>query len=209
MYTQSHGLESFVQERLVTDGETLAALLGNYLVNQVGPADGVALSCAHAAATAGDLPRIAIVDQRLSAVKLARESREASRKTGRRVLSLAARLFDDALLRAYRDQVEADRTLGNYAVVLGVITATLGIPREQAMAMELYSFAVSFLGAGMRLSLVNHEEIQAILHRLKPLLDQVVQQNLGKGPEEISASLPQADIMGMIHERAEVRLFIS
>jgi urease accessory protein len=207
LYTQSHGLESFVQRGVVTDRAALAALLETYLVHQIGPADGVALSCAHAAA--GDLRSVARIDQRLSATKLIRESREASRKTGQRVLALAADIFGSSRLVAYRDIATADPGLGNYAVVLGLVTGAVGVGRQEAMAIELYSFATGFLGAGMRLSVVNHEEVQAVLHAIKPLITRVVEENWEKGYQEISTSLPEADIMGMIHERAVVRLFVS
>ena len=50
----------------------------------------------------------------------------------------------------------------------------------------------------MRLSVVNHEEVQAVLHAIKPLIARVVEENWEKGYQEISTSLPEADIMGMI-----------
>ena len=64
LYTLSYGLEAFVAAGAVTDG-TLTALLADYLRYGVGPADGVALACAHRAHGSGDLDLAAEADRRL------------------------------------------------------------------------------------------------------------------------------------------------
>ncbi len=77
LYTLSHGLEMFVQDGRV-ERETLEPLLCDYLRYSLGPADGVALACAHRAFETGDLALAEQADRRLTAVKLPREARAAS-----------------------------------------------------------------------------------------------------------------------------------
>jgi len=99
------------------------------------------------------------------------------------------------------------------------------------MLIELYTFATSILGAAMRLVRLDHEEAQLILAQLqplmirvvqddheeaqlilaqlRPLMVRVVQENIDKGLQEMRAFAPLIDIMGAVHERARVRLFIS
>ena len=94
-YTLSHGLETFAQEGLLErpcPPAALAQLLGDCIRFGVAPSDGVALACAHRAVAPDgdiDLELVTRADERLSAVKLAREVREASTRTGRALLVTA------------------------------------------------------------------------------------------------------------------------
>ncbi len=208
LYTLSHGFEAFVQAGL-TSKDDLEALLRDYLENVLGPADGVALSHAHRAAEERDLGRLLVVDRRLLAMKLIRETREASRRVGRRILTTAIAFDPKRLLVDYHGAVEAGTCPGNAALVLGAVAAALGIARREALLIELYTFSTSLLGAAMRLIRLDHEEAQRILARLKPVMVRVAEENLDRSPSEMRAFAPLIDIMGMAHERARIRLFIS
>ncbi len=208
LYTLSHGLEAFIQAGLVSKAD-VEALLCDYLEQVLGPADGVALSHAHRATGERDLEGLAAIDRRLHAMKLVREPRESSWRVGKRILTMAVQLSPDSLLEDYRVAVDSGTCPGNSAVALGAATAALGIARTEAMLIELYTFTTSFLGAAIRLIRLNHEEAHLILARLKPLMVRIVQENIDKGLKEMRAFAPLIDIMGMAHERAHVRLFIS
>jgi urease accessory protein len=87
--------------------------------------------------------------------------------------------------------------------------ATLGIPRERAVAGELYAFAASCVGASVRLAAVDHRVAQVVLHRLKPVIAEAARAARDKGVRDIAGCVPLVDVMAMRHERAEVRLFMS
>jgi urease accessory protein len=208
VYTLSHGLEAFIQAGLVSKAE-VEVLLRDYLENVLGPADGVALAQAHRVTDERDLGGLMEIDRRLFAMKLVREARESSRRVGKRILAMAVKLNPDRLLTDYRGAVDAGTCPGNSAVALGAVAATLSIARTEAMLIGLYTFTTSFLGAAMRLVRLDHEEAHLILSRLKPLMVRVVQENINKCLKEMRAFAPLIDIMGMAHERARIRLFIS
>jgi urease accessory protein len=149
------------------------------------------------------------IDRRLFALKLVREGREASRRVGKRILTTAVKLSPDSLLRDYWAAVGAGACPGNAAVALGAVAAALGIARREAMLIELYTFTASVLGAAMRLIRLDHEEAQLILGGLRHFMVRVVQENIDKSLQEMRAFAPLLDIMGAVHERARVRLFIS
>src|SRR6266540_2017510 len=184
LYTLSHGFEAFVQAGLASKSD-VEALLRDYLENVLGPADGVALSHAHRAVEAQDLARLLEIDRRLSALKLVREAREASRRVGKRILTTAIALVPERLLADYRAAVEAGAGPGNAAVALGSAAAALRLVR------------------------LDHEEAQVILGRVKPLMLRVAEENMDRSLSEMRAFAPLIDIMAMGHERASVRLFIS
>jgi len=208
LYTLSHGLESFVQARLVSKSN-LVELLLDYLESVLGSADTVAVSLAHRATEDRDILRLMEIDRQLFLMKLAREARESSRRVGKRILTTAIALNPNSLLEEYRAAVERAVSPGNSAVALGAVTATLHIARREAMLIELYTFTASVLGAAMRLIRLDHEEAQRMLTQLKPRMIQVVQENQEKGLQDMRAFAPLIDIMGMEHERARIRLFIS
>jgi urease accessory protein len=208
LYTLSHGLEAFAQTGQLS-ANRLEALLADYLRHGIGPADGVALACAHRAVTACDLDLAAQADARLTAVKLSREARETSVRTGRQLLILAAQVFGGDALGRYAARVQRGGALGNHAIALGLAMATLDIPRERAVAGELYAFAGSCVGACVRLAAIDHRVAQVVLHWLKPVIAEAARAACGKGVRDIAGCVPLIDVMAMRHERAEVRLFMS
>lgn len=208
LYTLSHGLEAFAQDgRLRAD--TLGPLLADYLHHGVGPTDGVATACAHRAAELGDLDLAARADARLSAVKLPREAREASLRTGRQLLTLASQLFGGDVLESYGARVRRGGAPGNHAIALGLTMSMLDIPRDRAVAGELYTFTASCVGAAIRLAAIDHRVAQIILHRLKPVIAEVARIVGEKDVGDIAGCVPLVDIMAMRHEQAEVRLFMT
>ena len=213
-YTLSHGLEAFGQHGLITPSsppETLFALLRDVVRHGVGPSDGVALACAHRAVTSdgtADLELAVRADERLSAVKLAREAREASIRTGRALLGMATALGEDGL-RDYSRVIEAGRAPGNHAVVLGLLDGLLGVPRLEAVAGELFAFAAGWVAAAVRLGLTDHRTAQSLLRQVRPVLAEAAERAIVGDVEQISSCTPLPDIMAMRHEQAEVRLFAS
>ena len=117
-YTLSYGLETLVQSgRLPVPAETstLTALLGDSIRFAAAPSDGAALACAHRAVGADgdvDLDLVVRVDARLTAVKLPREARDASARTGRAVLGTAAAAIGGSALHDYTEFVKAGRAGG-------------------------------------------------------------------------------------------------
>jgi urease accessory protein len=209
LYTLSHGLEAYAQAGLLRGRDALQALIADLLRGGVASADGVALVNAHRAVVDGAAELAAEADLRLSAVKLAREARVASERTGKQFLSLASTLFEHPILAEHAQRVKDGDLPGNHAVALGLAQAVLGISREHALAGELFAFAAGCVGAAIRLSLIDHREAQRLLHALKPVIASAVAENSGRGVHEIASTLPLADALAMNHERAEMRLFIS
>lgn len=214
-YTLSYGLETLVQCRHLTvpsKGSTLLSVLGDSIRFGAAPSDGLALACAHRAADRDggvNLELVTQVDRRLTAVKLPREAREASTRTGRAVLATATAAIDPDALRDYAECVSQGRSPGNYAVVIGLLSAHLGVSRPEAVVGELYAFASGWVAAAVRLGLAEHRTAQGILHRLRPVIVDAAASVADRGINQISSCTPLLDVMSMLHEQAEVRLFAS
>jgi urease accessory protein len=211
-YTLSHGLETFAQEGLLEAPcapDVLASLLSDCIRFGVGPSDGIALACAHRAVDADgdiDLELVAQIDRRLSAVKLARETREGSTRTGRALLA-AAPAVAGAQLSGYADLVGVGHTPGNHAVVLGLLSALLAIPPFDAVAGELSTFSTGWVAAAVRLGLTDHLTAQFVLRRVHPVLVEAAERAVVGEVDDIAGCTPLPDVMSMRHEHAELRLF--
>jgi len=186
LYTLSHGLEAFAQAGQVGP-DNLEALLADYLRHGFGPADGVALACAHRSVEEDDLELAVQADVRLTAVKLPREARATSLRVGRQLLRLTRETFGGKALDEYARRAGTRQTTGNHAVVLGLAMATLGIGRERAIAGELYALASGAVAAAVRMTVIDHRVAQVVLHALKPVIAEVARVNRDKGGRDISA----------------------
>jgi urease accessory protein len=213
-YTLSHGLEAFAQAGLLETPchrTTLVELLGDCIRFGVASSDGVALACAHRAVAADgavDVEAVVRADRRLSAVKLAREARDASTRSGRALLA-AAPAVAGVSLSGYVQLIDMQYTPGNHAVVLGMLGSLLDVPQLEAVAGELYAFAAGWVAAAVRLGLTDHLTAQWVLRRVRPVLADAAERAIACDVEGISSCTPLPDVMSMRHEVAELRLFAS
>ncbi len=212
-YTASYGIEQYINEGRIESGEELGDLIEAYLRRIVGPAETVALANAHGSAADGDLDGVLAADERLYAATLPAEFRTSSTKAGRTLLELFRgtdpELFDGSVAADYAVRVDGDESPGAYPVVLGVLTQRVGIDRETACLVGAYSFVTELLGAAQRLGRFGHTEIQTQLAELLPVIESVCAEYRGADLGSLASFAPLAETMGMAHERAERRLFMS
>jgi urease accessory protein len=148
------------------------------------------------------------IDRRLSAVKLARESREASARTGRALLA-AAPAVAGVQMHGYAELVEVGYTPGNHAVVLGLLAGLLDVAPFDAVVGELSAFSTGWVAAAVRLGLTDHLSAQLVLRRVHPALVEAAERALVGAVDDIASCTPLIDLMSMRHEHAELRLFSS
>lgn len=210
LYTLSHGLEGYLQLGLLSGPADLADLLRDLLDNSVGPGDATALVLTHRAVTTGHWDRLVQIDRRLHALKLNREQRTASVRTGRQVLDTAAWAFALPQVDRLAALVEQKTTPGNHAVVVGAIHAGLGVSVDHAVLGDLYAFAASWTAAAVRLARVDFRRAQAILREVRPDLARVARRSLAAHDlRDLHGAVPVADVVSAAHERAPARLFIT
>ncbi len=229
-HTASYGIEQYVNDGRIETAEELGALIEAYLERIVGPTDVVALGNAHAAATEGTLDGVCTADRRLHAAMLPAEFRDSSTKGGHKLLELLTetdgQLFPamddgavadgvvadgagDDVATAYAAAVGDGETPGHYAVALGVVGQRGGLSKREASLLQAYSFVTELLGAAQRLGQFGHTAIQAQLAHLLPVVEDICDTYADSDLDRLSSFAPLAEIMGMHHERADRRLFMS
>ena len=201
----SWGLETLRHDGLVKDAADVEWFVRDQLRHRWASFDRPALAAAHRAA--GDLDAVALIDERLEAMSLAREQREGSRRAGRALLGVHEKLATPGAA-AYRERVKAGRARGHLAAVQGVVWCGAGLDEEASSAVSAYTLCVGLLGAAVRLGLIGHIESQRSLSRLQ---DDIVEL-LGVAPpalDDMGVGAPHADVAAMRHEVQGSRLFIT
>lgn len=207
-YTMSHGLEGFRQADLArSDG--VGQLLAGLLLNSVGPGDATALARAHEAALVADWDRVVHIDELLFASKLNAEMRKASVRSGRQVADLAREVFERPELDEWWRRIKDKSTPGCQPVATAVAYAAAGVSAEQAVASDMFAFAVSFVGAALRLRLTDHRTTQVVLNAIGPVIEVATADAVARHLDDMGGCAPLADVMSAQHERAEARLFAS
>jgi urease accessory protein len=208
-FAHSHGLEELVAAGRVRDAGDLAELLRAHLSERLAHADLRALLGAHAAAGGGDVGGLIEIDRRLTSVKLAREERAASERTGARLAAEAARLTGDDLARAWAEAVAQGRTPGNSAVSLAVAARALGVPARQAALVACHAFSVSLVSAALRLLRLGHGDAQAVLRGCHASMVEAVEVAGSASAFDLQPFGPEIEVAAARHERVAVRLFAS
>ena len=208
LYTLSHGLEGYTQAGAI-DAATLPDLLADLLHGSAGPADASAFALAHRAAGAGDWDRLAAIDRRLHAVLLIREVRTASIRTGRQLLDVSGHAFGLPELDPLRKMLRDKRIHGMQPVISGAVHAALGVPARAAVAGGLYALAAGFVGAAVRLRVVDHLRAQAVLFGAGPVIAEVTERALTAEIDDIGGFAPMLEVYSARHERSGARLFVT
>jgi len=133
------------------------------------------------------------LSEELSARKLARESREASLKLGRRFAELVNGILERPLL-------EADL---HYCIAFGAAGAALAIPVDAVAMAYLHQSIAGLVSACQRLMPLGQAAASRILWNLKPA---IARASLS---EEASCFSPYLELASMRHGSLETRLFIS
>ncbi|HEX7033857.1 MAG TPA: urease accessory UreF family protein [Nitrososphaera sp.] len=211
MYTTSSGLEAiFYSERKRMSTDELRNLVRVFIEQQIGPADCTALGNAYDCASKGDLDSLLEVDNIIHAMKMVKEIREASSRSGTQMLRCIHSFSpNNKILAGYLAALKDGRGHGTYPVALAIAANVFSIPKRKACIMMLYSFSVSIVGAALRLGMLQHFDGQKIIDELKPIISKTVESYIERPMEGIWQFAPQLDIVQMTHERMSSKMFIT
>jgi urease accessory protein len=144
----------------------------------------------------GDLGALS---EELSSRKLARESREASLKLGRRFAELVNGILERSLLE----------TNLHYCIAFGAAGAAFGIPVDAVVLSYLNQSIAGLVSSCQRLMPLGQVAASRILWNLKPAIARAALSHEAAGSEEASCFSPYLELASMRHGSIETRLFIS
>jgi urease accessory protein len=208
-YSFSSGLETYTQQGLIHDATTLQQWLEAILHHAVHGSHLLPVALAYRATVAADWAEMERLDQHLTAMKHARELREASVKTGQGLLRLAARVWPGPAVEHLYTLYRQHRVAGHQPLVLGVIGCQLGYTERIIVEAAGYQWLSSAVSAALRLlplgQVAAQRSLAALLPHLPGIADDIRQQNW----DDLSSTAPAYDIGAMQHETLYSRLFQS
>ena len=212
MYTMSNGLEALLysNKAKLNNPKELSEMIRSYLHYQIGPADCTALGNSYDFAERKDLEGLIEIDRLVFAMKLIKEIREASTRSGSQLIRcLSSFLINNEVLNKFNESTRKGLANGVYPVALAIACKALSIPKTTAGGVLLYGFTVSMVGAALRLGMLQHYDGQKIIHELKPDISKIVESFIGRPITSMWQFAPAIDILQVKHERMNSKMFIT
>jgi urease accessory protein len=208
-FSHSYGLETLVQEGRVTDARDLADFARLWLRYGVATSDGGAVGIGLRAAGENDLTKLAELDEALTALKLTRETREASIKIGRAFLRTVSSTFGWERIARYHRATAEGRCVGHYATAFGVAAADAGVSATEALLAFFHSALYGILGVATRLVPLGQLDAQRVLAGSWPQIVECAKVASAFDLGDLAVSATFLDIASMRHERLYSRLCMS
>lgn len=149
------------------------------------------------------------LNDRLSAMKAARESRMGSASLGKNFLKAVGELGDfDIVRKALRVSKQAG-TLIHHSVAFGLAGGALGFKQDRTVLAYLHQYVAGQVSACQRLLPLGQSAATRILWELKPAMIETAKRSASCAVDEASCFLPLLDWGAMEHPALMTRLFIS
>lgn len=193
----------------MTDKRSFGTWLRTYLEKQLIYTDGLAFRLAYEALEQGQIVELWSLDLLMTVQNLPRESREASRRMGERMIRLGLDLYDLPLLEEYLKRVKSKESFGHPSVAFAILVYHLQISKDEGLLAFLYSNIAALIQNAVRGIPLGQTDGQRLLLEMQPLLIQAVNKIQRLKADDLGAVSPGLEISQMRHERLQVRLFMS
>ncbi len=207
-FSFSHGLESAIERKIVTDAASLKEF-ARTAVEQASRSDVIALQEAYDAALDGELDKVAAIDRYLFNRKLNEEPRNMTVRTGKKLVEMSAKVMPKSCVADWLARVVAGTTPGTYPVSLAVVFVAMGQPMQDCVVVHQYNVAMAILSASLRLMKVDHFDTQKLLFELNDEIASDFARSSKKNLSDIATFAPVVDVLASVHVKAHVRLFMS
>ncbi len=211
-YAMSRGWETLLADAVITTPVDVVTALETLLLVSLACSDLVAVREAHRLAARADCRGLHDLDTLVTALASVQEWRDTSGKMGRRMLTLGTSLLSPAVppvLSTYHEAVSLGQLHGSQSVAWGVVTQALAIDEEASLYAYAQGSVQAHVSVAARLIPLGQSVAVTLVHQLKPTVVAAVARSLPLTLDEMSGSLPRAEIAGMAHRFAPARLFVS
>lgn len=204
----SGGLETAADIGAVYDEATLEEYVRD-MAAQAAFTDGIAALQAYRAAVAGDYDTMLQADRYVILCKMNAEARSMTRRMGRKMVELSQRIFYDAALSRFYDDIRRDTTPGTYPVAQAALFAACGISERNLFCSHQYGVINMILGAALRTLRVSHYQTQRIMFDASGQIESLYEEVRELGFDDMCAFSPHADIIASLHEKGVKRMFMN
>jgi urease accessory protein len=209
-FTQSFGLETYVQKGIVHDAASAGKYLESYLLNNFLYNELLAVKLAWEYAGEGNLDGICRLERIISAAKTPRELRMAGTKLGARFLIIVETVLKDhPFFKAYLQMVKNGRCAGHYSVCYGLAAQLLVIDKTLALSAAIYNTAAHIVNNCAKLVPISQRDGQKILFGAQDIFQNTIKKVESLNEDSLGISFAGFGLRSMQHERLYTRLYIS
>ena len=208
-FSHSYGFETLIQDGRITSADDLADVARLWLRHGVTTSEGGAVGLAFRAARENDVAMLAELDEVLTALKLTRETREASIKVGNAFLRTVSSTFGWNNVDRYFRATSEGWCAGHYATAFGVAAADAGVSATEALLAFLHSALYGVVAVAARIMPLGQLDVQRVLAGSWPQIADCAETALVLGLDDLSVPIAILDIASMRHERLYSRLCMS
>lgn len=208
-FAYSHGLESAVESGHVRDGKALTRWVSGIVAFGAGRVDGALFRAAWEAVRARDDGRLADVTERADVLRGSKEMALESAAQGRAFLETVLKVWPEARLARWFDELSVARREPAYAVAVGVAAALADVPLATALTAYLNAFSANLVSAGVRLVPLGQTDGQRAMAALEPVVTEAAEAIQRRAVDDLGGAALTVDWMSMQHETQYTRLFRS
>lgn len=208
-FSQSFGLETYIQRDIVTDAETFSDWLKVYIHEQLAYADGLAARLAYDALDEEDLEAIWALDRKLTVQNLARESRAGTQRMGESMLQISTAIYELPILETYQQKIRNKEAYGHPAIVFTIVGHALQVEKDTTILYYLYSTLTSLVQNAVRAIPLGQTTGQKLIHTFQEELKQATNKIMQLDKTEFGVVSPGLELSQMQHERVGIRIFSS
>lgn len=208
-FSQSFGLETYIQKDIVHDADSFSEWLKVYVHEQIVYADGLAARLAYEAIDEDNLEKIWELDRLLTVQNLARESRDGTQRMGDRMLSISESIYGSDVLPVYRNRIKNKQAFGHPAIVFTMVGHHLQAEKETTILYYLYSTVVSLIQNAVRAIPLGQTAGQKLIYAFQKELEGATHTIMRLREEEFGVVSPGLELSQMQHERVGIRIFSS
>lgn len=208
-FTHSLGFETWIDGGAVASAAEAEVRCRDWLRFNLATCDAAGAALAYRCAAADDREGLAAVDDQLGALKLSRESRQASAMTGAALAAAGRAVFALPGVSEVERMIADGACTGHHAMVYGVLASELRLTEDQAVVSYLWSGLSSLVGVVQRLLPLGQAEAQRIIADAGPLIERCAEIARTRDLSTMAAAYAALDAASMRHERLPTRLCIS
>ena len=207
-FSHSFGLETFVQQGIVSDATSFKPFMEGY-INQLCYVDGLAVKLIYNALDQDDWSKIVEIDELIYCSTIASESKLGAQRIGQQMLRLYRELYPNTLLDQYANYIKAKDCYGHSCICQAILLYELKFPFDIAIQTVMYTACSTIIQNAVRCIPLGQTDGQkmfqfAILRcqESMPKIEQLDEKHLG-------CTSPLLEVKQMQHEQLHVRLFMS
>ncbi|MFJ7666485.1 urease accessory protein UreF [Lysinibacillus sp. NPDC097195] len=208
-YTHSYGMETYIQEDVIRTKEQLIEYCQAYLFHNLVNGDALIIQDAFHAAQARDDARLKELDELCGAMKLAKESRDASVNVGKQFMRTVTPLVESSFLAQWQQKIDNEEVKGHYAVLYAIYCEALGVDRYHAVMTFMYASISGLVQNAVRAVPFGQNTGVQALNELLTSIEAAAKLVMTLTVDDIANNALGIELASMKHEFLFSRLFIS